>query len=386
MAADAPLARAPLLWRQPPAGSPLTPAMLARERVDDLAGALAARLGANRVDLVASGREALRRGLAAVAAESGRDEVVIPAYTCYSVAAAAVAAGLRVRLVDVTPRGAIDAAALERLPLERAAAVVVCNLFGVPEPVTALAQLCDAAGAALVDDAAQTLGAATAEGPVGGRGSLGVLSFARGKPLAALGGGALVWSRAPRGAPPAAPRPRRLRAALLALAHDIVLSPLAFGWVAALPGLHVGETRFESDFARGEISGESLALAQARLARLETENAERARRAEQLAVRIAETTDFEPLLAPSGQGVYPRLALLAPDPARRDAALARLLARGLGASGMYPQSLDALPALAPHRTDGEHCPEARRLAARILTVSVGPALGERAVSRLVAAL
>ena len=51
----------------------------------------------------------------------GRDEVLVPAYTCFSIPASAVAAGLCVRLVDVTLSGRIDAKALDPLPLEGAA-------------------------------------------------------------------------------------------------------------------------------------------------------------------------------------------------------------------------------------------------------------------------
>ena len=59
----------------------------------------------------------------------------MPAYTCYSVPAAVVAAGMRVRLVDVDSRGCIDRDDLARQPLESTAAVIVCNLFGLAEPI-----------------------------------------------------------------------------------------------------------------------------------------------------------------------------------------------------------------------------------------------------------
>ena len=144
------------------------------------------------VALLASGREALRVAFEELARRSGRREVLVPAYTCYSVPAAAAAAGLRVRLVDVDSGGQLDPEALGRLPLERAAALVVCNLFGIAEPLGAVRELTAEAGIAIIDDAAQALGASGPDGPAGGRGDAGVLSFARGKPLSALGGGALV--------------------------------------------------------------------------------------------------------------------------------------------------------------------------------------------------
>jgi len=323
-----------------------------------------------RVDLFASGREALRVALEREAALRGRDEVVVGAYTCYSVPAAAVAAGLRVRLVDVTPEGWLDPDALERSGLERAAAVVASNLFGNPEPVAALRERARSAGAALIDDAAQALGAADAEGAVGGRGDVGLLSFARGKPLPAGGGGGLAWREAPSDlAPPALPRPSVGWGWAWALAHDVARSPWVFGWVAALPGLHVGETRFDPGFRRGPPPRHSLALAAALLPRLEDLHAELRRRAAELAARIRDETPFRPVLEPSGTTpVRPRLALRAPSAAARRAALAALERRGMGASALYPDSLDRVAALAPHRSDAKPCPGARDLATRLLTL------------------
>ena len=185
----------------PPAGSPITPAecvaaLRIREPARALVDGLRAILGLECVALYASGREALRVALAHLARRSGRLEVVVPAYTCFSIPAAAVAAGLRVRLVDVTPSGQIDLESLRRTPLENVAALVVSNLFGVPEPIEPVLELSRAAGSAVVDDAAQSLGAQSTEGRTGARGQVGLLSFGRGKPLSALGGGALAWAGA----------------------------------------------------------------------------------------------------------------------------------------------------------------------------------------------
>ena len=140
-----------------------------------------------------SGREAMRFAFAALAERSGRDEVVLPAYCCYSLAASAVAAGLRIRLVDVDVHGRIDPGALARIPLDRVVAVVVANLFGLPEPIGPIRGVLGAEPVAVIDDAAQAIGATTHDGSVGARGEVGVLSFGRGKPVSALGGGALLW-------------------------------------------------------------------------------------------------------------------------------------------------------------------------------------------------
>ena len=357
--------------RWPPGGEAFTPADLwdaarAGDPERELRDALRRRLGCADATLHASGREAMRVALGWLAKERGRDEVLIPAYTCFSIPASAIAAGLRVRLVDVTLAGRVDPASLESLPLERAAALVVGNLFGVPEPVGALRERLSRAGVALIDDAAQALGARTPEGVVGARGDLGILSFGRGKPLGALGGGAIAWPRK-TGLPSPPAQPRRALALAKALAYDAALQPAVFGTLAAIPALHIGETPFEPGFARGAIDGASLCLAAVAERVLDARARERARRAEALAADLAAAGAFQPIVAARADaGVYPRLALVAPSASRRDAALTAL--RDLGASGMYPSSLDAIAALRPHLAGEPACPGARELAARLLTL------------------
>jgi len=373
----------PVRGRLAPAGTPILAALQARRAahggnaqsaaalLESAAKALQARLGVRAVTLHGSGREALRRLFAALARHSGRNEAVLPGYTCYSVAAAAVAAGLRVRLADVTPTGQLDPEALVRLPLERAAAVVACNLFGLAEPLAPLRTLANAAGATLIDDLAQAFGAEDAEGPVGGRGELGILSFGRGKPLCALAGGAIIWpSESPLCAEPVSALPRsRWIAPLRALGYSLALHPVMFRLLCSIPALEIGVTRFDPEFVQADIDTATLELLLTALECSEAQLRERTERAERLASQIRETSSGLPLVAPGKtRGAYPRLAILAPTAEQRDAALARLTDIGAGASGLYPAALCDVLALKPHRAGDEQTPTARQLAARILTL------------------
>jgi dTDP-4-amino-4,6-dideoxygalactose transaminase len=370
MAADPTLMR---FGRLPPAGSPITPAECARalgtrDPAQALIAGLRAILGLESVALYASGREALRVAFTHLASQSGRAEVAVPAYTCFSVAAAAVAAGLRVRLVDVTPAGQIDLESLARTPLEDVSALLVSSLFGVPEPIGAIRERSRAAGCAVIDDAAQSLGAQSPEGRAGARGQVGVLSFGRGKPLSALGGGALVWNDPDPSIP--APPPaaaRRLAGVARALAYDLALHPVLFLWLASVPSLGIGETRFEPDFTRGGIDGASLALAAALVPGLERACRERAERAERIGALLRDETGFVPLLAGEGaEGCYPRLGVLAPSAYAREAALEALTP--LGAARSYPVPLDQVAALRAHLIGESALPGAREFSARVFTL------------------
>lgn len=361
--------------RSPPAGTPIRARDLLhvlwdRDPLAELESGLKRLVPNRKIALYASGREALRVAFREFALRSGRDEVVIPAYCCFSIPAAAVAAGLRVRLVDVGDDAQIDLDPLGRLPLDRAAAIVVCNLFGIPERTKPIVDLARAAGVSVVDDAAQSLGGRSAEGPVGGRGEVGVLSFGRGKPLSALGGGALTWERSPGdAAAPPLPRPRRWRALSRALLYRTALSPFVFPWLTAIPQLQIGATVFEPDFPRNGIGGDSMALAGALVTGVLSAGRRRAAVAERLGRQVAGETGFRPLLAaPDSDGVYPRLALVAPDSAARDRAILELQRLGCGASPMYPSALGGIDALRPHLLKGPDCQNARDLSSRLLTI------------------
>ena len=73
---------------------------------DRLQDELAARARKPLCRLVASGRAAMTTILQVMhesAADPGRDEVIIPGYTCYSVPASIARAGLKPRLCDIDP-------------------------------------------------------------------------------------------------------------------------------------------------------------------------------------------------------------------------------------------------------------------------------------------
>lgn len=331
----------------------------------------------------------MRIALSRLAARTGRAEVVLPAYCCFSIPASAVAAGLRVRLVEVDARGGVDPEALARLPLERAAALVVTNLFGVPEPMTRVRDIARAAGCGVVDDAAQALGAIDGGEHVGSRGDVGILSFGRGKPLSALGGGAAIW---PRGVDPTeladhtdhAERAHPLSATVRAVGYDLARHPVVLRLLASIPSLGIGTTVYDPGFARGPMSGTASALANAVLADLDGHNRERADRAQRIGKRITNETGFAPLLAREGaHAVHPRLGVRAPSASARDAALAALTA--LGATRMYPTPIGAIPELAAHLV-GRSAGLGETFAGRLLSVPTHAGLGPARQDRLVRTL
>jgi len=334
--------------------------------------------GLATVDLFDSGRAALSSLLASWRSE-GRDEVAMPAYTCWSVPAAAVRAGLRVRVLDVDPATlGFDAGSVESVETGRLVAIVGAHLF---------ARSCDVVGLAremrrrdgevrVVEDSAQAW-------PLGPSPADAVLfSFGRGKPLALGGGGAIAHA----GKPLAEEKPGEtggwVDAASL-VATTVLGNPLLYRLPASLPFLGIGETVYEPAFetSRGmwawqERLGSRLASGIPALRERRLANARR------LAASVRDAKGFSlPALATDDGPL--RLPVLAPSRASRERMLRDLASRGVSASAMYPGTLLDVRALRPHVVNPDAAVRgARELADRLFTLPAYPALKAPEVERI----
>jgi perosamine synthetase len=170
-----------------------------------LEGALSERYGSGDIFLFSSGRalmtlllesirdEARDSGDASFRGEDGPPEVLVPGYTCYSVAASAVRAGFRIRPIDIDP-DSLDYRkdALEATDTRRALAIISANLFGIPNDLEYLERFARERSLVLIDDAAQSLGASVGGRPAGSFGDAGLLSLDKGKNITTIQGGILV--------------------------------------------------------------------------------------------------------------------------------------------------------------------------------------------------
>lgn len=163
---------------------------------------------------VASGTDAIELSLRALDVGPG-DAVITPAFSFVAAAEAITATGARPLFCDVDPETMNANVLTMTAALRRGRrsglqvrAVVPVHLFGRCAP-HALRSFASEEGLALIEDAAQALGARNDAGiPAGGAGDTGTLSFFPTKVLGAWGdGGAVLTSRAD-----VAARVRRLRA------------------------------------------------------------------------------------------------------------------------------------------------------------------------------
>lgn len=163
------------------------------ERVAAFEREVAAMLGLAGGVATSSGTAALTLALRALGVGGG-DEVLIPTYVCSALLHAVRAVGAAPRLVDADPASFnMDPDAARRVRSARAKALVVVHSFGLPAELDALRDL----GLPVIEDAAQALGAAYRERPVGSFGDAAVLSFYATKVIT-TGEGGMLLSNDPR--------------------------------------------------------------------------------------------------------------------------------------------------------------------------------------------
>lgn len=325
-----------------------------------------------------SGRAALSVVLMALHSRRPEcDEVIIPAYTSYSVPAAVVRAGLKIRLCDVEAETlGLDPKALKASITSRTLCVVPHHLYGLPCQIAALSEIARDRGLPLIEDAAQGLGI-TCGGTAGGaHGDAGIFSLSRGKNLPAAGGGVIGTHYAEVAEacrhmvePTLRRRKAEAREAVEASMMAVFIRPSLYWLPASLPFLKLGQSRFEPTFEISRMSDFQGALFSRLLPNL---HALRRVRKEQ-ALRLRKALSHTPVqfLWPKAgdEGAFLRAPVLMPNRASKEHVLSELHRLGLGATEGYPVALSQLPALHPSLAlTNEPCPRAEWISERLVTL------------------
>ena len=153
---------------------------------------LAKHVGVAHAIGVASGTDALRLALAAVGVGPG-DEVITTAFSFVASASTIVMAGATPVFVDIDPATfALEAEGVARAITPRTRAIVPVHLYGHAAAIDRIAELGRAHGVAVVEDAAQAIGATYAGRPLGAWGDAACLSFYPTKNLGACGDAGMI--------------------------------------------------------------------------------------------------------------------------------------------------------------------------------------------------
>lgn len=314
---------------------------------------LAAALRVEAAIAVSSGSDALVVALTAAGVGPG-DEVVTTPFSFFATAEAIRRLGATPLFVDVDPGTLnLDAAAAAARLGPRTKAVLAVHLFGRMAELGPVERACRGAGVALIEDAAQAIGATLSDGR--GPGTVGLaaaLSFFPSKNLGGFGDAGMVLTQ--RG--DVAQRARALRS------HG-----------AQAPHLHA---EVGGNYRMDEIQA---ALLRVKLPRLAAWTARRREIAAHYAAALAELPMALP--PPDPGSAWNQFVVRVPD-GRRDALAAHLGRAGVATAIYYPTPLHLQPALAALGGRPGQLPVAERAATEVLALPIHAQLTAAEVGRV----
>ena len=308
----------------------------------------------------ASGTDALLLSLK-TAIQPG-DEVITTPFTFFATAGAIVNAGGRPVFVDIEPATFnIDVDQVEAAITDRTRAIVPVHLFGQMASMERLAALAERHGLAVIEDAAQAIGARRQiDGQWRMPGELGTtatFSFFPSKNLGGWGdGGMIVTNDSAR-----ADRLRRLRA-------------------------HGGAKQYQHEEVgtNSRLDTIQAAVLKAKLPHLAAWNAARRANAAHYEAELDGCADLvTPITDPANEHTYHQYTIRAD---RRDALVAALKADGIGCAVYYPKPLHLQPCFAHLGYRIGRFPEAERAAREVVSLPVYPELTPTARDAVVKAI
>ncbi|HET6577102.1 MAG TPA: DegT/DnrJ/EryC1/StrS family aminotransferase [Gemmatimonadales bacterium] len=299
----------------------------------------------------ASGTDALLLPLRALDLKPG-DEIITTPFTFFATAGAIHNAGGTPVFVDIDPGTFnLSPAAVEAAVTPRTRGIIAVHLFGQMAAVEALLPTAARHGLALIEDAAQAIGARRkvdgAWRVAGELGTVGTLSFFPSKNLGAFGdGGMMVTQDAAL-----AERLRRLR-------------------------LHGGSKQYFHDEVgfNSRLDTLQAAVLLAKLPHLAGWSALRARHAARYTEAFAGHPDVcPPATDPANEHIYNQYTVRVP---RRDELQAHLRARGIGNSIYYPLPLHLQPCFAGLGYAEGSLPMSEAASRQVISLPVYPELTE----------
>ncbi len=326
--------------------------------------ALSEYFGGRPVRALASGTGALELALEVAGIRPG-DEVITTPLSWVATANVVVRAGARPVFVDIDPvTRNIDLAAAERAVTSKTRAILPVDLAGLPVDRDALYAAAKRHSLRVIEDAAQSMGAAWRGRRIGSFGDLVAISFHPNKNMTTTEGGCLVVNDA---------------------AEATLVERLRLQGVVRLPG---GEQEVERAGAKLNLTDVAAAIGLGQLARLDAFNARRRELARRYFERFDRSLgcglppeDFEN----SNWHMFQILLPLERMSIGRGEFIAHLHARGIGSGVHYP----AMHLFALYKAMGYgpgQFPNAERVGRSILTLPLFPAMADADVDRVCAAV
>jgi len=303
------------------------------------------------------GRTALYHTLKAMASLSdpSKDEVIIPAYTCFTVAAPIARLGLKIRLVDIDPITMdFNYPKMAEVNFKKVLAIVPSNLFGIIGNWDELWAIGRDQNTFIVDDAAQAMGSSFRGRLAGSLGDAGIFSLDRGKPLSTYLGGVMITSndkiaesvrKSSEKLPPNGIIDEIMIVAKI-ISYALMLNPRLYWLPEQMPFLKLGQTTFEENFNIGGLSSLQECSGAVMFPKLGNINSIRHRNAGKICEQLSKDSRYRiPGYRQDDCPIYLRLPVLAGSGLERDKAIAALRKRGIKSSAMYPSTIRQIPGI-----------------------------------------
>ena len=310
-------------------------------------------LGARRAVGVASGTDALHLALRAAGVGHG-DEVITTPFSFAATAEAILYVGATPVFADVDPDTLnLDPERAEAAVTPATRALLPVHLFGQPVPMEAFDAIAERHGLTVVEDCAQSFGAARGGRMTGAWGKAGAFSFFPSKNLGGAGDGGLITTDDDDFA-------------------DHLLRLRNHG--SSRPYYH-DELGFNS-----RLDELQAVVLRAKLRHIRAYNEGRRRVAMAYRRNLAEAAVHLPNEAVEGAHVYHQFVIQASN---RDEVREALQAADIASAVYYAVPLHRQPVFTPYVGEA-HCPVADRVAQRVLALPIFPELAKEEVERIAA--
>jgi dTDP-4-amino-4,6-dideoxygalactose transaminase len=327
--------------------------MINGEAVGVFERAVAEHCGVSEAVGVSSGSDALLASLMALGIGPG-DEVILPAFTFFASAGAVARLGATPVFVEIEKETFnLDPAAARAAVTQRTAAIMPVHLFGQMANMGAVLELAQRHNLAVVEDAAQAIGAKQCECQAGTLGDCGCFSFFPSKNLGGAGDGGMVITRDPALA-------ERLRS----LRNHGMSEPYHHTWVG-------GNFRLDTLQA---------AYLNVKLPYLEAWSTQRRAHAARYASQLGGLASVQtPVVAEGNTSIFNQYVIRAAD---RDALKAHLAAHRIGSAVYYPKGLHEQPCFAHLGYQRGDLPVTEQACDHVLALPVYPELSQSQIDRV----
>lgn len=315
--------------------------------------------------------------------EINRPEVILPAYCCPDLVAAAEFAGILPLVVDISPQDiAFSSDTLSKAIGPNTIALVGMTFLGIRENWPTLLPFLryNFPTLKIIEDNAQwfpdLLGNEEFEA------DYLIFSFGRGKPLSLLGGGA-VFSKQPIEctAIKKPSKPNRATRTAKFLTYNWLLNPHAYCLLNHNPFITLGQTTYHQLSEIRHLDNFTLELLSSNFIRYQ----QRSRHLERSYLFAIEEADFKSEYLPIGTSRQYRLLrypVLCQDTHQRDNLIYQLNRQGLGASAMYKHSLANIAGVADKIHISTPSTNAEDFAGRLLTLPLHEGVKDHHIHRI----